>query len=267
MVKPATGGATLPLRDWPELGRRTSWKECWPPSSSPTRSAAMECYRCAVLREQTSEGRQESLNQANKLSRTYAAQAFAARRQLRALLRDCREFESGDTPVIPRLALSRTIGHQPTVRSGWGAGFEPSVSEWRNSVAPPCRRGAATSHTLAEKPPRSSWICSARRAIPSSRSPCGLGRLGRLAPSEQPLRLSAIEFKDAPALHFGIEHVQGSAARVDLVFMGEIGKPFENADQILVPAATQDLHVAGAALRAERPNRVSLSPLSAPARR
>src|SRR5918911_3795573 len=34
-------------------------------------SAAMECYRRAMIRDQTFEGRQESLTQANKLSRTY----------------------------------------------------------------------------------------------------------------------------------------------------------------------------------------------------
>ena len=33
-------------------------------------SAAMECYRRAMLKEQTFEGRRENLNQANKLSRT-----------------------------------------------------------------------------------------------------------------------------------------------------------------------------------------------------
>ena len=35
-------------------------------------NAAMECYRRATLGEQTFEGRRENLNQANKLSRTYA---------------------------------------------------------------------------------------------------------------------------------------------------------------------------------------------------
>src|SRR4051794_11963332 len=34
-------------------------------------SAAMECYRRAMISEQTFEGRHESLTQANKLSRTY----------------------------------------------------------------------------------------------------------------------------------------------------------------------------------------------------
>ena len=33
----------------------------------------MECYRRAMLAEQTFEARRENLNQANKLSRTYAA--------------------------------------------------------------------------------------------------------------------------------------------------------------------------------------------------
>jgi hypothetical protein len=35
-------------------------------------SAAMECFRRAMLPEQTFEGRSEALNQANKLSRTLA---------------------------------------------------------------------------------------------------------------------------------------------------------------------------------------------------
>ena len=35
-------------------------------------NAAMECYRRAMLDEQTFEGRRENLNQANKLSRSYA---------------------------------------------------------------------------------------------------------------------------------------------------------------------------------------------------
>ena len=35
-------------------------------------NAAMECYRRAMIGEQTFEGRRETLNQANKLSRTWA---------------------------------------------------------------------------------------------------------------------------------------------------------------------------------------------------
>jgi hypothetical protein len=36
-------------------------------------SAAMECYRRAMIGQQTFEARRENLTQANKLSRTYAA--------------------------------------------------------------------------------------------------------------------------------------------------------------------------------------------------
>jgi hypothetical protein len=36
-------------------------------------NAAMECYRRAMIYEQTFEGRRENLNQANKLSRTFAS--------------------------------------------------------------------------------------------------------------------------------------------------------------------------------------------------
>jgi hypothetical protein len=36
-------------------------------------NAAMECYRRAMIPEQSIEGRRENLNQANKLSRTYSA--------------------------------------------------------------------------------------------------------------------------------------------------------------------------------------------------
>src|SRR5712671_114913 len=35
--------------------------------------------------------------------------------------------------------------------------------------------------------------------------------------------------------------------------MGEIGEPFEDAKEVLVPGTAEDLHVAGAALRTERP--------------
>lgn len=43
-------------------------------------AAAMECYRRAVLPEQTFQGRCEALNQANKLSRTYVALVEALNR-------------------------------------------------------------------------------------------------------------------------------------------------------------------------------------------
>src|SRR5215472_7837534 len=67
------------------------------------------------------------------------------------------------------------------------------------------------------------------------------------------LGVLARDFIGGPARHWGIEHFQRAAARVDLVVMGEIGEAFEDAEQLLIPGSLPDLDVAGAALRAERP--------------
>src|ERR1700739_323898 len=82
--------------------------------------------------------------------------------------------------------------------------------------------------------------------------PLGFGRLGLTLLLEL-FRLPAHPFEMTPALHLRVEHFQGSTAGVDLVVMGEIGEAFEHAEQLLVPRAASDLHIAGAALRAERP--------------
>jgi hypothetical protein len=49
-------------------------------------NATMECYRRAMRREQTFEGRSEALNQADKLSRTYAVLLDALNRQVKEYL-------------------------------------------------------------------------------------------------------------------------------------------------------------------------------------
>src|SRR5437870_1042407 len=87
--------------------------------------------------------------------------------------------------------------------------------------------------------------------------PCGLHGLSHLTPplvlGPQLFGLLAVELIEAPAVHVRIEHLQGSATGVDLIVMGEFGEAFEDAEQVVVPRAAQDLHIAGAALRAERP--------------
>src|SRR5207249_10223763 len=87
--------------------------------------------------------------------------------------------------------------------------------------------------------------------------PCGLHGLSHLTPrlvlGPQLFGLLAIEFIDAPAVHVRIEHFQGSATGVDLVVMGEIGEPFEDAEQVLVPGAAEDLHIARQSRGAARP--------------
>jgi len=49
--------------------------------------------------------------------------------------------------------------------------------------------------------------------------------------------LPVVEIIDAPTLHWWVEHFEGSAAGVDLVVMRDIGKAFEDAEQLLVPGA------------------------------
>src|SRR5947209_9113315 len=66
------------------------------------------------------------------------------------------------------------------------------------------------------------------------------------------LRLLAQPFGVAPVLHIGAGHLQGSAAGIDLIVMGEIGKAFEDPKQLLVPRASPDFDIPGAALRTER---------------
>jgi hypothetical protein len=76
--------------------------------------------------------------------------------------------------------------------------------------------------------------------------PIGFGgcRLTSLLLGTELFGLSPIELIDAPALHLGIEHFQGSAAGIDLVVMGKIGEAFEDAEQLFVPRASPDLQIA-----------------------
>jgi hypothetical protein len=77
-------------------------------------NAAMECYRRAMLGEQTFEGRRENLAQANKLSRTYATLLDAARGRgagAGACRRRCRTAAAGCTAGCRR-ALRRVTGTQ-----------------------------------------------------------------------------------------------------------------------------------------------------------
>src|SRR6516162_7060366 len=54
------------------------------------------------------------------------------------------------------------------------------------------------------------------------------------------------------ALHLRIVQFKSATTGVGLVVMVKIRKPFEHAKQVLVPRTTEDLDIAGAALRTER---------------
>ena len=81
----------------------------------------------------------------------------------------------------------------------------------------------------------------------------GFGGLRCVLPVEL-FRRFAQPFIIAPILHVGAEHLQRAAAGIDLIVMGELGEAFENPEQLFVPRAVPDLHIAGTALalRAER---------------
>ena len=61
-------------------------------------SAAMECYRRAMIGEQTFVGRQENLNQANKLSRTFTMLLDPQRHMF--LVEAVGEFLDGGGPSV-----------------------------------------------------------------------------------------------------------------------------------------------------------------------
>jgi len=128
-------------------------------------------------------------------------------------------------------------------KTGWvakEAGFEPLVALAVNPVA-----GTSAAEVL-------SHLTRIRVRVGA-----GVLRSGRLtacvALGKQLLGLPAVEFKNAPALHLRIEDFEGPAAGVDLIVVGEIGEPLEDAEQLLVPEASPDLHIAGATLGTERP--------------
>ena len=50
----------------------------------------------------------------------------------------------------------------------------------------------------------------------------------------------SIELIDAPAGHVWVKHLKRSAAGIDPIVMGEIGEPFEDAEQLRVPGSPQD---------------------------
>ena len=79
-VQPPDGGEfdqTPPLtasgEDRDDLDRLTIIEGMIAAQLLAAHNAAMECYRRAMIGEQSFEGRRENLSQANKLSRTYAA--------------------------------------------------------------------------------------------------------------------------------------------------------------------------------------------------
>jgi hypothetical protein len=77
-------------------------------------NASMECYRRAMLSEQTFEGRRDNLNQANKLSRTYAT---IWRRSIGTVAKGSRKLRSNTSTF--------TMAAKPS-SAMWGEGCRPN---------------------------------------------------------------------------------------------------------------------------------------------
>jgi hypothetical protein len=74
-------------------------------------NAAMECYRRAMLGEQTFEGRRENLNQANKLSRTWAIHVHQGGQAIVGNIETARGV--GATPKTEERPHAKPLAHAP----------------------------------------------------------------------------------------------------------------------------------------------------------
>jgi hypothetical protein len=137
-----------------------------------------------------------------------------------------REVMGADSnPLIRRQCIPRSGGSPVRLDSPLEErGFEFSV---------PLAVDGVGGTSAAEAPSRV-------RAYPVLRSCCLAPCLALGAPL---LVLPAIEFKDAPALHLWIEHFQGLRCRRRPHRHVEIGEAFEDAEQVLVPGTSPDLHI------------------------
>jgi hypothetical protein len=89
-------------------------------------NAAMECYRRAMIGEQTFEGRRESLSQANKLCRTYAVLLDALNRhrgkgQQKVTVDDRRQCEENAAVGCMEGRLEAVLPSATRTPSGMGA--------------------------------------------------------------------------------------------------------------------------------------------------
>src|SRR6202163_4093728 len=87
-------------------------------------NASMECYRRAMIGEQTFEGRRENLSQANKLSRTYATLLEALNRhrgkgQQKVTVEHVHVHEGGQAIVgnVAGGGIATKLENQPHARS------------------------------------------------------------------------------------------------------------------------------------------------------
>ena len=109
--------------------------------------------------------------------------------------------------------------------------------------------------SASEPPPFLSSICPARLAIPSSQEPNWFWWVSpHLAASRHGApRPFADTIRRCPSPSWGLNISNAPLQASTSSVMGKFGEAFEDAEQLLVPRAPPDLHIAGAALRTEWP--------------
>lgn len=124
-------------------------------------NAAMECYRRAMIKEQTFEGRRENLNQANKLSRTYSALLEALNRhrgkgQQKVTVEHVHVHQGGQA-IVGNIETGAGIGgkledqpHAKRLAHAPGAAM-PSTDEERDRVPVTCDAERAAGCTAASR--------------------------------------------------------------------------------------------------------------------
>jgi hypothetical protein len=124
-------------------------------------NAAMECYRRAMIGEQTFDGRRENLSQANKLSRTYAVLVEALNRhrgkgQQKVTVEHVHVYEGGQA----------IVGHVEGAGGGGRAKQEEQAHAKQISHAP-------RAPLWSENPQREALpvACDAQRTLPDARWP------------------------------------------------------------------------------------------------
>ena len=167
-------------------------------------NAAMECYRRAMIGEQTFEGRRENLAQANKLSRTYATLLEALNRhrgkgQQKVTVEHVHGHSGGQAVAGGGWGSSETGGSTPckadcpctaarAAAPGRGTRARAGRQRWRTAAAgctAACRRARRrvirTRSSTAATPPGRSQVGARLR---TSSAPCALWPAPRMTRNE-----------------------------------------------------------------------------------
>jgi hypothetical protein len=128
-------------------------------------NAAMECYRRAMMHNQTFEGRQENLNQANKLSRTYTTLLEALNRH---------RGKGQQKVTVEHVHVHE--GGQAIVGNVEGGGGAPKLREQAHALGYAPSTPMPSADTPRDRVP---VTCNAERSMPDARRNVTRGSEGK----------------------------------------------------------------------------------------